>query len=231
MPSRPKRRRRRNPLVYDFARDCTRISKAIPHRSERDSRATNCTLENELRTATVVALGVAERKLVVKSSVPTVVIGSGLQAAAAFYPSMSDHENEILYTSSVIDELESGNARSALAFFEMPLNETEVSAPMTFPLELEWNSVSRNRFRILAKREALETATDEDLAELESLSHLRRKNESTRTGEEVMREYEQGQLLRQLFRSLTRYVQFEERPLSHATNSARSRTKAKTQSK
>jgi hypothetical protein len=104
--------------------------------------------------------------------------------------------------------------------------EQEVSSAVRFPVVSEWDRKADRRFLDLADREAKGTATAQELEELEALSDLRRRFEAPHTGQEVLREYEQHQLVRNLLQSLTRYVEF----IGNETikpSSTRSRAKAK----
>ena len=104
-------------------------------------------------------------------------------------------------------------------------DETEViSAPM-ITIPSIWDSTSARLFDRLAEKEALGTANKSELNELENLSAIRRQSEMPRTGEEVLREYEQGQLVRNLLRSLTSYVEFEQKT-TQSQSAARPRSKA-----
>jgi len=103
--------------------------------------------------------------------------------------------------------------------------DAEVIPPARIPVQPEWTQPTERVFNQLVEKEALGTATREELAELDSLSNLRRQTEMPRTGADIVREYEQGQLIRDLLHSLTRYVEFEQN--SAKPNSTRPRPKAK----
>jgi hypothetical protein len=104
--------------------------------------------------------------------------------------------------------------------------DQEVSSAVNFPLAREWDHKAGRRFSDLVDREAKNIATAQEIEELESLSNLRRQFEAPRRGEEVLREYEQHQLIRNLLQSLTRYVEFI-RSAPIEPSSTRARTKAK----
>ncbi len=111
--------------------------------------------------------------------------------------------------------------------FESPV-EGEASAALTIPIQQEWDGTRKRRFRALAEKEALETASKGELEELEELSALRRNSQVSRRGEEVLREYEQGQLVRDLLGSLSRYVEFESKArIKDGASKTRSRAKTK----
>jgi len=80
--------------------------------------------------------------------------------------------------------------------------------------------------RELAEEQEVSSAVRFPVVKLEALSDLRRRFEAPHTGQEVLREYEQHQLVRNLLQSLTRYVEF----IGNETikpSSTRSRAKAK----
>jgi hypothetical protein len=90
----------------------------------------------------------------------------------------------------------------------------------------DWDHEAGRRFFELVEREAKNIATAQEIEELEGLSNLRRQFDAPRSGEEVLREYEQHQLIRNLLQSLTRYVEFVcSAPIE--PGSARSGAKAK----
>jgi hypothetical protein len=103
--------------------------------------------------------------------------------------------------------------------------EQETSTAITIPIVETWDKAAEKRFWALVDREAKDIATTAEIEELERLTTLRR-SEIPRTGEEVLREYEQHQLIRNLLHSLTRYVEFLERTSSEPS-STRAGTKAK----
>jgi hypothetical protein len=96
-----------------------------------------------------------------------------------------------------------------------------------FAIPPDWDAGSAARFDELAEKEALGVATLEEIEQLGGLSTLRRRAIVPRTGQEVMREYEQGQLIRDLLQSLTRYVEFAKQPADRPSKT-RTWTKAKT---
>ena len=92
--------------------------------------------------------------------------------------------------------------------------ESEVSvSTLSLPLpDLEWTSAHEKRFLQLAGREAADQLTPEDRNELGRLSQLRRGLKNPRRGEELLWEYEQRQLTRDLISALNRYVVFHNPP-------------------
>jgi hypothetical protein len=146
-----------------------------------------------------------------KVTIPTAMIGSTLQASAILYssvPGAEEHNSAITFV--MAEPADTVSLASNTPLFEHAY-QAEVTPPTTFAMPLRWRSAAARRFRLLTEKEAFETATPQELAELESLSMVRRRDEAPRSGEEILHEYEQGQLVRDLLRSLTRYVQFEER--------------------
>jgi hypothetical protein len=93
-------------------------------------------------------------------------------------------------------------------------HNTEVSSPrVKFSLpDLEWTSKQEKRFLDLAGREATGLLSPGDLDELERLSQLRRGLKNPRRGEELLWEYEQRDLTRNLLSALSRYVTFHAAP-------------------
>lgn len=98
-------------------------------------------------------------------------------------------------------------------------SSTETSAPtIKFSLpDLEWTPEHEKKFLDLAGREAIGTLTPEDSSELERLSQLRRGLKNPRRGEELVWEYEQRELTRDLISALSRYVTFHH-PASHPSS-------------
>lgn len=78
--------------------------------------------------------------------------------------------------------------------------------------DLAWTPVHEKRFLDLAGREATGELTPQDSADLERLSHMRRGLKNPRRGEELLWEYEQRQLTRDLISALSRYVTFHNPP-------------------
>jgi len=74
--------------------------------------------------------------------------------------------------------------------------------------DLEWTRDHEGRFVLLAGREATGELSAEEKAELQHLSGLRRGMKNPRPGEELVWEYEQRELTRDLVKSLDRYVSF-----------------------
>ena len=97
--------------------------------------------------------------------------------------------------------------------------ESEVSAStLRLPLpDLEWTSAHETKFLDLAGREATRQLSPEDSVELERLSQMRRGLKNPRRGEELLWEYEQRELTRDLISALSRYVTFHHPP-SHSSS-------------
>jgi hypothetical protein len=135
--------------------------------------------------------------------------------------------NAATESSTVIAPLQPTESSETVAsvFSELALDQ-EVSSVVNFPVAGEWDHNASRRFFELVDREAKNLATMQEIEELESLSNLRRQFEAPRSGEEVLREYEQHQLIRDLLQSLTRYVEFVGSPPTKPS-STRPRAKAK----
>jgi hypothetical protein len=87
------------------------------------------------------------------------------------------------------------------------------TSTLTLPLlDLAWTSEHEKRFLRLAGREATGELGAEDKAELEQLTGLRRGLRNPRRGEELLWEYEQRELTRDLVSALSRYVTFHNPP-------------------
>jgi hypothetical protein len=110
-----------------------------------------------------------------KIRVPSVIIGSSLQAAVALHAQLSGTSEHATLTRSLVLLPESASAaQGGTTLFESPV-EGEASAALTIPIQQEWDGTRKRRFRALAEKEALETASKGELEELEELSALRRK--------------------------------------------------------
>jgi hypothetical protein len=149
---------------------------------------------------------------------------SGLQAAIALNPSLAGHHASSVPVAPAIDAAESWRTGPDLAV-HLDDEAEAIRAPMMTIPQI-WDSASVRLFDRLAEKEALGTANKSELDELENLSAMRRQSEMPRTGEEVLREYEQGQLVRNLLHSLTSYVEFEQ-GTTQSQGAARLRSKAK----
>jgi hypothetical protein len=162
-----------------------------------------------------------------KARIPTALLGRTLQAASTIWPTAPDLEHTDVVTASLVREHETHVIDEDFRVFAGEEQQSEASPPATFAFPQEWNTKSAARFKDLVEKEALGTAMPEEIAQLESLAGLRRRAVIPRTGEEVLREYEQGQLVRDLLRSLTRYVEFANQS-NDGPSKARTRAKAKT---
>jgi hypothetical protein len=74
--------------------------------------------------------------------------------------------------------------------------------------DLQWTSAHEQKFAVLAGKEAVGELGVGERLELEHLSTLRRSTKNPRLGEEVVWEYEQRELTRDLIKALDRYVSF-----------------------
>ncbi len=78
-------------------------------------------------------------------------------------------------------------------------------------LDDEWTAEKEQRFTLLAEREALGKLNPSENEELEALSMARRALKNPRSGGELIWEYEQRKITRDLVDALTRYVTFHKR--------------------
>lgn len=144
-----------------------------------------------------------------KARIPTAAISRTLQAVATLGGVSPSAMSETTSPTILVDP---SRATEGAEIFSSILGELsqeqEVSSFVNFPVAAEWDHKSDRRFVELADREARGIATMQELEELEHLSEVRRRHEASRSGEEVLREYEQHQLIRNLLQSLTRYVEF-----------------------
>ena len=76
----------------------------------------------------------------------------------------------------------------------------------------QWTKAMAKRFRELAKKEALDTITGEEVVELERLTHDRRHLQYPRSAEEVLWECDQRQITANLVQALKDYVEFHTPP-------------------
>jgi hypothetical protein len=74
--------------------------------------------------------------------------------------------------------------------------------------EVEWKPEHEQAFADLAGREALGLLSKPEAKELARLVGLRRGVKNPRSGDELVREYEQRELTRDLIKALDRYVKF-----------------------
>ncbi|GEM_PF-4496022 len=163
-----------------------------------------------------------------KSTIPMALARSGLRAAIALIPPAVDAEGQLATLSQTYNplELELGVAIKHESIGVDLGQDVEVTPPATISVQAEWDNSVERLFERLVEKEALGNASREELAELEGLSNLRRQTEIVRTGAEIVREYEQSQLIRDLLQSLTRYVDFEQNSQSASSARPRSKTKA-----
>jgi hypothetical protein len=92
------------------------------------------------------------------------------------------------------------------------ISTSTVQLPMP---DLEWTSVHEDKFLDLAGREATGELKPGEEFELERLAGLRRGLKNPRRGEELLREYQQRELTRDLIAALSRYVTFH-KPARHS---------------
>jgi hypothetical protein len=160
----------------------------------------------------------------VRSTIPA-VIGSTLQAATALYVAdPSDGHNNSAPTVSLLQGAADAQFGSIADWAGSVFSDAEASPAPRFQNFVEWNSATAKRFNLLAEKEALGTAAPPELDELEMLSLVRRRKVAPRSGAEILHEFEERELIRDLLRSLNRYVQFENRTSSPAPRASRQRS-------
>lgn len=144
-----------------------------------------------------------------KTRIPTTVISRTLQAVATFGVVAPSVPIEATQSSTVAGLSHAAEASDAFAGVLTGLSGVqETSIAVSFPIVAIWDSAAEKRFLSLVDREAKDIAATHEIEELERLADLRRHSELPRSGDEVVREYEQHQLIRNLLHSLTRYVEF-----------------------
>jgi len=79
------------------------------------------------------------------------------------------------------------------------------------PLEPEWSDELEERFNQLAAREALEQASDNEIAELNHLEKLRNSTLLRPSGKELLRLHTERQVTQALKAALEQYVEFQEK--------------------
>lgn len=153
-----------------------------------------------------------------KFRIPTAIIGSGLQVVAVLNTAVFDRENSTaILNPPLLDPVDSSRVDPDLVPTIGAADDIEVTPKARMAVQTQWDRSARTFFSRLVVKESLGSASQEEMRELESLTNLRRQSEMARSGEEVLRDYEQGQLIRNLLHSLTRYVEFEQRFASGAS--------------
>jgi hypothetical protein len=164
-----------------------------------------------------------------KTKIPAAMLGRTLHVAAFLNLPTGEARDADSAKAAVVSPRDMTGEAVAEIPLAIDFQETaEINAPTTFPVQIEWDNATAHRFKQLAEREALGIASSEEIKELEYLSGIRRRSEAPRSGEDVLREYEQGQLIRNLLQSLKRYVEFEQRTASAKTGTSERGAKAAT---
>lgn len=96
-----------------------------------------------------------------------------------------------------------------LQVVDEPTQITEARSEIVLPDD-RWTCEREQRFAKLAEREVLGTLKPGEKDELEHLSNTRRALKNPRDGEELLWEYEQRKLTRDLVEALNRYVSFHQ---------------------
>lgn len=81
---------------------------------------------------------------------------------------------------------------------------------LEFPDSPKWSPKLQHRFLRLAQEKALGHLSLEEKVEFEKLAALRRQTNYPQTGEEIVAEYEQRRLTRDLVQTLSKYVEFHQ---------------------
>jgi len=103
-------------------------------------------------------------------------------------------------------------ARPVLAGAESNENQRDFTEPQ------EWTAKEESKFNRLAERKALAKLTLKENVDLEILAAIRRQLKNPRTGEEIIAEYEQRMITRNLVKVLAEYVTWHK---NHASNRSR----------
>lgn len=90
--------------------------------------------------------------------------------------------------------------------FSFAVSEKAVEAVAT----QEWNRQTAQRFKDLSRIEALGVLTIKELAELETLTRLRRSAEYPRTADEILWQRRQNSITSGLVQAVQKYVEFHE---------------------
>jgi len=185
-------------------------------------------LQSSLEQQQLLLLALIKYREIMNARIPTAAISRTLQAVATFglvtpgTASAATQDSVIADPSHLVEGTETFSS-----IIGNLAEQQQVASAVNFPVVAgEWNPKAGRRFFELVDREARDVATAQDIEELEGLSKLRRQFEAPRSGEEVLREYEQHQLIRNLLQSLTRYVEFA-RGAPAEPSSTRPRAKAK----
>jgi hypothetical protein len=122
-------------------------------------------------------------------------------------------------TQVVIEEMHEGiasnqthaGAGEGTPFTSLFMSGEEEGSKITVPITHEmWTKSLDREFLELAERAAFLNATEEEMKRFAQLQVLRRQLKHPRTGEEVIWEYKQRQLTRQLVSALKEYVHFHQ---------------------
>jgi hypothetical protein len=131
----------------------------------------------------------------------------GMDAIVATVSTISEDAYFSLPNLAAVDEIE--NFLPAPKFSQ---NQSQVSEPM------EWTPKLEAKFNRLAQSKALNELSLTGNVEFEKLTAYRRQLKNPRTGEEVIAEYEQRMLTRDLVQALAKYVNWHRH---HTANNSR----------
>lgn len=129
----------------------------------------------------------------------TALFASGAQVAEKVH-TFAIPTDEVAHTSS--QNIISNDAEFDEAIIEIKIPEN--------PEQEGWTETHHKRFHSLAVKEAIGKLTEAEGVELERLTVLRRQEEGPRTGAEVIHEFRQLQVTRELVNALRKFVDFYE---------------------
>lgn len=92
--------------------------------------------------------------------------------------------------------------------FDLPLLDKKELEPVLYESDENWSAKREKEFLRLAERKALGTLEPEQAKEFQRLSDLRLQLKVPRSGEDVLRSFEQRKLTQDIINALQRYVDF-----------------------
>ena len=111
-----------------------------------------------------------------------------------------------------LDVLSQFNSDPSQELLDKTFEETTGKSQPVAPEFQEWTPALEAKFRRLTEDKALKRLSLKAKVEFERLAAVRRRLHNPRSGEEVMAEYEQRMLTRNLVSALTQYVEFHNMP-------------------
>lgn len=129
-------------------------------------------------------------------------------ASLAQAPVADGHAAEIIPSSTPTPDAASGVSCEAELIIPGDSDNSASALDVAAPIFPEWTARNEKRFLKLAELEALKRLTPETWAELENLSCERYRLKTPRSGQQVLLEYEQRKISKDLIQALERYVAF-----------------------